>query len=397
MLPDAGDLSYSFHLLTSLGRSGVALTVLAIGRAAHSAFRQTADGIDWILIAPPEGPELRGRLALGSIFSRLPNVASRYKTSAFRRELFVQLARGWDAIIIDHLGMGWAWRFVAAYRRRNPAVISVFIAHQCEGDVRRQVAQNFHGNIIRKIGLHLDAAKAGVLEREVVQKSNLFSVITEEDRRRFGNSAKSVLLTPGYAGARGGAREITRATPRRALIFGSALWLAKQMNLMEFLAVADDLFWDQKIELYVVGKVPDKLSAGDHHRATRFLGFVDDPEPVFRSVRIGIVAERTGGGFKLKSLDYIFNRVPIAAIEGGIAGLPLTPGLNYLAFGSIRDLAYGVVATIDDVERLNVLQEAAYAKCSTAFDWRERGRDLHEAMQAAVRRRGDHCGIDNVL
>jgi len=388
MLPDAGDLSYSYHLLTSLGRAGVALTVLAVGRAGDRARCQIADGIEWILIAPREGWELRGRLALGSLFSRLPNVASRYKNVEFRRELFAQLARGWDAIIVDHLGMGWVWPFVAGYQRRNPAVISVFIAHQCEGDVRRQVAQNFHGNVIRKIGLHLDAAKAGALERDVIRKSNLFSVITEEDRHRFGDLAKSVLLTPGYAGARGRARKITRATPRRVLMFGSALWLAKQINLTEFLAVADDLFWHQEIELYVVGKVPDQLSGGKYHPTTRFLGFVDDPEPVFRSVRIGVVAERTGGGFKLKSLDYIFNRVPIAAIESGIAGLPLTPGLDYLSFASMRDLAYGVVATIDDVEGLNTLQETAYAKCSAAFDWRERGQALHEAMQAAARRQG---------
>ena len=39
----------------------------------------------------------------------------------------------------------------------------------------------------------------------------------------------------------------------------------------------------------------------------RFLGFVEDLETIFRSVRIGIVAERIGGGFKLKTLDYIFN------------------------------------------------------------------------------------------
>jgi hypothetical protein len=76
----------------------------------------------------------------------------------------------------------------------------------------------------------------------------------------------------------------------------------------------------------VVGNVPDHLTAKNHFQTTRFLGFVDNLEPIFRSVRIGLVAERTGGGFKLKVLDYIFNRVPIAAIRGSIAGLPLCRG-----------------------------------------------------------------------
>jgi polysaccharide biosynthesis protein PslH len=384
--PDAGDLTYSFHLLASLARSGVAVTVLATARWARRAQRPAADGIEWVLVAPQyDDAELRGRLAPRSLFGRLPNVAARYKTRAFRRELRIQLAREWDAIVLDHLGTGWTLPWVRAYQRRNPDASLVFIAHQCEADARWQAARNFRGSPLRKFGLHLDALKAGLLEREIIRCSTLFSVITAADQCRFGSSAKSVLLTPGYAGARVASRTITTATPRRALIFGSALWIAKQMNLVDFVAASDDLFWRNQIELWVVGKVPDHLRTRSHHSATRFLGFVDDPQPIFSNVRIGIVAERTGGGFKLKSLDYIFNRVPMFAIRGSLAGLPLTPNKDYFSFTSIGKLAHGVVTLIDDFDRLNSLQEAAYAKCGSAFDWSERGRILHEAIQEAVR------------
>jgi hypothetical protein len=388
ILPDAGDLSYSFHLLTSLGRAGVKLTVLSAARAGNRAQRPVADGVEWRLFVPKEDWGPRGSFALfWGLFSRLPNIAARYKTAEFQRELDAQLSKEWDAIVIDHLGMGWTWPRVEAYCRRNSSVISLFIAHGCESDIRRTMAQNYRGNVFRKIGLHFDARKAGLLESKMVRKSTLFSVITAEDRRSFGNLAKSVVLTPGYAGTHAGSREITAATPRRALMFGSALWLAKQMNLIEFVAAADDLFWRNQTELWVVGKVPDHLRARSQHRATRFLGFIDDPEPIFRNVRIGIVAERTGGGFKLKSLDYIFNRVPIAAIRGSIASLPLTPGLHYLSFESMRELAQGVAAVIDDIERLNSLQQAAYEKCSTGFDWSDRGQTLSNAIRQAVNRK----------
>jgi len=384
MLPDAGDLSYTFHLLTSLARAGVKLTVLAAARAGHCARRPVADGVEWRLFDPDKDWESHGNSAFWSLFSRLPNIAARYKTAAFQRELDAQLVREWDAIVIDHLGMGWTWPWVEAYCRKNSDVISVFIAHGCESEIRWTMAQNYRGNVIRRIGLHFDARKAGLLEGKMVQKSTLLSVITAEDRRSFGNLAKSVLLAPGYAGTHAGSREITAATPRRALIFGSALWFAKQMNLIEFVAAADELFWRNQIELWVVGKVPDHLRAGSHYRATRFLGFVDDPEPIFRDVRIGIVAERTGGGFKLKSLDYIFNRVPIAAIRGGIAGLPLRPEIDYLSYDTMSELAQGVVAVIGDLEQLNSLQKAAYTKCNTGFDWPDRGHLLRDAMQQAV-------------
>ena len=119
-------------------------------------------------------------------------------------------------------------------------------------------------------------------------------------------------------------------------------------------------------------------------RATRFLGFVEDPEPIFSNVRIGVVAERTGGGFKLKTLDYIFNRVPFAAIRGSISGLPLTPGLHYLSFESMRELAQGVAAVIDDLARLNSMHQAAYEKCDAGFDWSDRGRTLCNAIREGV-------------
>jgi glycosyltransferase involved in cell wall biosynthesis len=380
---DAGDLTYSFHLLSSLSRAGVRLTVLAMRRVGDRTRRVGDSEIEWEAIPQGRGREIGGRLAIRSLFSRLPNVATQYNNAAFRHALKVQMARDWDAIVVDHLGMGWVWPAVEAYRRRKPSVVSIFIAHQREGEARRSMARNFRGSILGKIALSVDAAKADRLERKLVRQSNLVSSITAEDLRCLGGSDKVVLLPPGYAGPRLAYREINDQTPRRVLILGSATWLAKQMNLIEFTVAADGIFYEREIELWVVGNVPDHLTK-NHFRATHFLGFVEDLEPILRSVRIGIVAERTGGGFKLKTLDYIFHRVPIAAIKGSIAGLPLMPETDYLSFESMQELAQGVAAVIDDIERLNSLQRAACEKCDTGFDWDDRGRSLGNAIRQAM-------------
>jgi glycosyltransferase involved in cell wall biosynthesis len=381
---DAGDLTYSFHLLSSLSRSGVRLAVLALRRPGDCTRRAAVidNGVEWSIVPWESNREIGGRLAIRSIFSRLPNVASQYNTVSFRRALQVQMARDWDAIVVDHLGMGWVWPWVEAYRRRKPTVVSVFIAHQREGEARRRMARNFRGNILRKIALCADTAKVGRLESKLVSQSDLVSAISAEDLRGFGGLDKIVLLPPGYAGPHVAYREINDGTPRRAVILGSAIWLAKQMNLIEFLRTADELFYQRRIELWIVGNVADHLTK-NHFLATRFLGFVANLEPIFRSVRIGIVAERTGGGFKLKTLDYIFNRVPIAAITDSIAGLPLVPGTDYLSFASMRELADGVAAVIDDIEQLNSLQQAAYEKCDKGFDWNDRGRTFCSAIRLA--------------
>jgi glycosyltransferase involved in cell wall biosynthesis len=164
--------------------------------------------------------------------------------------------------------------------------------------------------------------------------------------------------------------------------------MAKQINLSAFIESADSILQNAGVGLDVVGEGPDSFrkAQGASVKATRFHGFVEDVGEFLAARRFGLVIEKTGGGFKLKTLDYIFNGVPIAAIRGSISGLPLTPGLDYLSFESMRELGEGVVALIDDIERLNSMQQAAYKKCESGFDWGDRGRALYDIIRQAASR-----------
>ena len=180
------------------------------------------------------------------------------------------------------------------------------------------------------------------------------------------------------------------ATPRLVVIVGAYRWTPKELNLSAFFEATDPILQNAGVGVDVVGEVPDSLRKAWEARvkATRFHGFVENLGEFLAARRMGLVVEQTGGGFKLKTLDYIFNRMPIAAIKGSIAGLPLTPGLDYLSFQSMRELAQGAAAVIDDIARLNSLQQAAYAKCNTGFDWSDRGRTLCNVIRQAVNRQG---------
>jgi hypothetical protein len=156
-----------------------------------------------------------------------------------------------------------------------------------------------------------------------------------------------------------------------------------------FFEAADPILEEAGIGIDVVGEGPGSLRKvwETKVKATRFHGFVEELGDFLAARRMGLVIEQTGGGFKLKTLDYIFNRLPIAAIKGSMAGLPLTPEAHYLSFESMRELAQGVAGVIDDVERLNSLQQTAYEKCEAGFDWSDRGRTLCDALRHAVNRR----------
>ena len=90
------------------------------------------------------------------------------------------------------------------------------------------------------------------------------------------------------------------------------------------------------------------------------------------------------GGFKLKGLDYVFNRVPILAMHGALPGMPLQDGRSIGLFDSHQALAEGVVELIDDFDALNARHQAAVVACHARFDWQRIG--LHLIGHIARRR-----------
>jgi hypothetical protein len=93
------------------------------------------------------------------------------------------------------------------------------------------------------------------------------------------------------------------------------------------------------------------------------------------------------GGFKLKGLDYVFNRLPILAMRIALPGMPLEDGRSIGLFDSHSALADGVVALIDDFAGLNARQEHAYAACADRFDWDRIGRHLVAHLRGTTGRR----------
>jgi glycosyltransferase involved in cell wall biosynthesis len=375
-------LIYSAHLLQAFADAGARIDMLCQVKEGVPIRDENHDGVHWHFV-----PYERHR-TWTSLFSTLPNVAVRARTPALDRLVRAKLAeRQWDCVVIDGMQAGWALDLALAARAENggrgPRVIH--IAHNHEETTRKRVARSYDGGLVHKLALHLDAAKAGRLERALVRKSDLVTAITPQDAAQFAEIRPDrpiIALSPGYDGRRLQARRITADTPRRGVMVGSFHWVAKQMNLEAFLKAADPLFHAAGAELQIVGGGAEPLfeRLRKQIRATRLIGPVDDLEPYFDGARMAIVPEEVGGGFKLKILDYVFNRLPVAAITDTEAGLPLNPSESILTFPSMEKLAEGVLRAMDDIALLNSLQERAYAACAPNFDWAARGVELHAAV-----------------
>ena len=381
---DTGELIYSAQLIRAFARAGADITVLCFPRpGAPPPPRRQTDGIRWQTVPGETLPAWR------SVFSGLPNLACRCAVPAFRRQLRAALDNGrWDAVVVDSLTTGWALAdFLASdgpIRGRRPRL--VYVSHNHEETTRGRVAADIGGSPLKRAALRADARKAARLERKLVRAADLVTAISPADCTLYADTdgAPQVIeLTPGYGGRRVAARDITSDTPRRVVMVGSFEWGAKKANLGEFARAAVPALDRAGIELSVVGnggRFVETLRR--EYPSVHFTGRVENVYEHMDRARIAVVPERLGGGFKLKALDYVFNRLPIAALENACAGMPLTNRDSVLSFADLDELADGLVAAIDDLPTLNRLQRKAFANCSGRFDWDSRGKALHSALAA---------------
>jgi glycosyltransferase involved in cell wall biosynthesis len=387
---NSGGNVYTARLVQALVAAGASVTFMGLASSAAPSLRPAEafeSRIEWSIVPGRPNPTV---LALAS---PLPLVAARFGTRDYARHLSAMLrARDFDAVMLDHYAMAWAIDHIQRRKTNGARPLIAYIAHNFETEVAADVARNFRGNLFRKAALHANAWKTANAELSLARGADIIVANTAEDAKslsRLSPLSAKLVLPPGYSGQRAPDRRIEQTTPRRVTIVGAYRWTPKQMNLSAFLEAADPILQNAGVGIDVVGDGPDSFREAweARVRATRFHGFVDNLGEFLAARRMGLVVEETGGGFKHKTLDYIFNRVPVAAIRGSMTGLPLTEGLHYLSFESMRELAQGVAAVIDDIERLNFLQQAAYEKCDTAFDWSGRGRTLYNAIQQAVNRK----------
>ncbi len=263
-----------------------------------------------------------------------------------RGALLEELTFDWDAVVLDHVQSGWALDVLDG--RLDRSTVVVHVSHNDERTVRRRVAVGTSTSPTARLALELDARKVATLEDRLLRTADLVTSITYDDaaalEARRGDS-RTVVLTPGYEGARLRERQITDAVPRRAVIAGSLLWRVKQFDLLALLRVADARFAEAGAEIVVIGEAPAWFE-NDVRRttdATTMVGRVESFAEEFGQARLALVSEPHGGGFKLKTLDYAFQRVPLFVQTGSVTGLPLRHGHGLLEFADIEALVDGAL------------------------------------------------------
>lgn len=377
---DAGDRIYSANMASALSEAGVAVHFL--GYADEASYPPASWPVDAHVI---KSEKLTPLLAL---LSRLPLAAAIHDTQAYRELLEEQLLQRWDVIVIDSYGSGWALdtclRARERFRDKPPAI--VYLSHNHEAQVWRSMVNACRSNPLRRIALWQNWLKVRALENRLVQSVDLIATITPEDACALVQEAgakPTVVLTPGYSGWVAPERRIDEGCPQHVVLVGSFRWVVKQENLRRFLEFADARFQQHNIVLDVIGDVPRNLldEFSGRLRATHFHGFVNNIEPFFANARMAVVPEMIGGGFKLKFLDYIFGRVPVATISEAASCLPEAIRDNMLCRRDMQQLVDGIVDYITAPERLDAMQKQAFTAAQAHFRWQDRGHSFRAALE----------------
>lgn len=371
----AGDRIYSAQLAKALAATGA--EVVFVGLAGDQPPTSYAH-VTWQIVP---GHQVSDRVAL---LSRFPLVTARHATTAYRKLLLNLIAQHeWDAIIVDHYGAAWVLAPGALVRS---SALRVFVTHNHEASVTATQWQDKTRALMTRLYLWQNWWKTRRLERMAANSSDLVTTITDDDAREFRRDAPGVpiiKITPGYDGDRLETRDIHKGTPRAIILFGSYRWSAKRANLSIFLDHADNLLSKAGISIQIVGDIDEtwrrKLST--RYPSVNFHGFVDDPSGLLSQARIAVVAEPVGGGFKLKFLQYIFNRLPIAALTACVAGLPEAVSSAMMLEPDLGLLLARVVAEIDNVAELNERQRVAFSAAQGLYSWSDRGKSLHDAIR----------------
>jgi glycosyltransferase involved in cell wall biosynthesis len=370
---------YSAKLSEALAHAGAFVRVLGFGDTRDVPKDRAR--MEWVSV-----PGAR-RGTASALLNRFPLTAALDSTSAYRTLLDAQLREPWDAIVFDSYGSGWALDRCKAYRATSlgARTILVHVSHNHEEVLWRSMARQADAGLPRRLALWQNYYKVRWLERRLLREVDLVSAITTEDEqalRAYRSDDHTLTLTPGYDGAVAPERVIDASVPRRAVIVGSFHWVVKRENLARFVEHADARFAANGIELVVAGDVPDDLKQTllASSKATAFQGFVKELGPFLAQARIAVVPELIGGGFKLKFLDYIFGRVPVATVDAAAAGLPQRLRDDLITSDDFEGLTQAIIDNIDQLERLNRIQSAAFDQARTLYRWEDRGLQLQQRI-----------------
>lgn len=320
------------------------------------------------------------------LFSTYPMATLKMAGRAARETLIERLdSNSPDIIVVDHIGATWSIPILKNWLKRHCTTKVIYCTHNEEFSTRRSIMENEIKRPAKYLAHSLDAFRAWNTDRNAIKISSAVTCISKQDIHLYSklHRPRHIELIPAiYKGVVKPVRSFDNSISKKVCIVGSFLWTAKKNNLNQFLEACHERFLNHDIELHIIGNMENEYLQRMRRRwvGVTFSGYVDDVNMHMDGMNLGIIAEEAGGGFKLKTLDYVFQMIPIFALEHAIDNELFHNGHSIMTYSDMNTLTSGIIREIDNVQLLQDLAHNAHNACNDLLDEEKAERQMKELI-----------------
>jgi hypothetical protein len=259
------------------------------------------------------------------------------------------------------------------------------VTHNHEGALRMQMA---HGerNLVRRAAVFFDGSRAARLERRANAAADGMTTITSADGEAFARecSTPSVTVSPAYCGPTID-RPIDENVPRIITILGNRTAYHKRLVLENTLQVLASSGVEKAARIEIAGD-GDFSPFQARFPGFHYAGYVADLSSYAKGIRLGVLSDDVGGGFKMRALTYAFLSIPMLALDDAMAGMGFERDVHYIGADTLEELAGKLVSSVDDIDKLERIRAAALAMTTKQFSLPVAGQRL-ASFAASLRER----------
>ena len=320
---------------------------------------------------PRRGIGLLAALLRNLIFSRLPFVIDKYRSTAAAVEIArLDRAHGFDLIIADFLSM--TPNLVASGIAADRIVV---FQHNVESQIwRRHV--DAAGNPLVRAYLTVQWQRYRRFEGRMCARFRGVITVSEADsarlRSEFGLTNVLGEVPTGvdvdYFGGVGRAPE-----PCHLVFVGSMDWLPNIDGVVGFVGSVLPAIRRRcpAVRLTILGRNPSPavVALQDIEAGILVTGTVDDVRPWMSRAALSVVPQRIGGGTRIKIFESMAMGIPVVSSTIGAEGLPVTDGVDIAIADGPDAFAQRVVALLEDAALAESIGLAGRRLVAERYSW----------------------------
>lgn len=371
-----------FFPLRELARRGHRITFACLAESVTSEQRAAME--EWsklIVVQHKKKANFVG--AIRSLFSRYPYTLSRFHNETLVKRILQETSEMWDIAEIEGLHNAYNGLHVKAH----VGIPTGIRLHNVESVILERY-RAFHKNPFVRLFLLLETWKMKRYERQVLPLFDFATAVTVLDKEATEKVAPSLpikVIPAGVDTERIFLEGITEE-PHSLLWMGALNWPPNLDSLQWFL---DEIFplvlaHEPTAMLHVVGSNPPENLSNRENKNVRIWGFVEDTRAMLQMCPVCVVPLRSGGGIRLKILEFLFMKRGVVSTSVGSEGIDVVDGRDLMLADTPRAFADAILDLLRRPQQARTLGENGRRLVETRYSWRAISQDFESLFDSMI-------------